>query len=642
MRFLTRRRVAIYFFFAFVVFLLFFRLTRADFLGDDAHYAFRAIGYYDYMNSENQTTPVQWFGTRPFWSLLSFHDHPPLFFLVQFFFFKAFGVSAFIARLPTALAVVGTALVAFFMAKKLLGSQAAVLTLAALAVNSYFIWTGRVGYLEGLFSFFLFLGLFFTIRAFEREAPRADVRGIFNPPSSARGGLRLGLSASSLSAPAWRQAGNPRFDRAHRRSPKPDDVFPSRASSVPPFIHSDGRRSGLRAEADKNWDFIFAGIFFGLAFLSKYTLLFALPGLVLYLLLKQRWVFRERHFWLGVVIFLVISLPVVFYNYQMYQQRGHFDVQFSDLFRQDRSDWSILDARLSNFHFQPQAVIATLIKGQSLLYSLVFFCALALVILRRWRSDDRGVFLIVFTFFSLFLGFSVVGGSAHWLGVLTPFTALIIGLAGSAVDFNKYLLILGPLLALFFLTFTFYTNHAREVSRIPGYFYSPFRLENYGYNQLDQEVSRLLSDKRSSQEVQETMRRYWYGKLNSQEINFSSIDSGSVTFPAFLVYDVNMSWFPVTWVFDRWKFYRRLMIFSTYEFLRVLDEPEARQSLDAMGFERGYFIFAADHIVTAAQTDYPQTKEIKRRYPFATLKPRIVYDDKGREAFYIYELNAER
>src|SRR3989344_3374609 len=124
-------------------FLIFFRLTRHDILGDDGHYSFRAIGYFDYLGSLEQTTPVQWFGERPWWSLLSFHDHPPLVFLIQHIFFKLFGVSLLVSRLPAALAAVGSVLVLFFIGRKLGEINAGLFAAAALAVNSYFLWTGR-------------------------------------------------------------------------------------------------------------------------------------------------------------------------------------------------------------------------------------------------------------------------------------------------------------------------------------------------------------------------------------------------------------------------------------------------------------------------------------------------------------------
>src|SRR3989344_5841804 len=64
-----------------------------------------------------------------------------------------------------------------------------------------------------------------------------------DPPGESRGTsyphfVRLWRTAAGLSA----------SDLA-RNPPKPDDVLPSRASSVPPFIHGQAR--GFRAEANK-------------------------------------------------------------------------------------------------------------------------------------------------------------------------------------------------------------------------------------------------------------------------------------------------------------------------------------------------------------------------------------------------------
>ena len=63
-----------------------FRIARADMVTDAAHYAFRAIGYLDYVSINTQTSPIVWFDFMPWWSFLSFHDHPGLVFLIQHFF----------------------------------------------------------------------------------------------------------------------------------------------------------------------------------------------------------------------------------------------------------------------------------------------------------------------------------------------------------------------------------------------------------------------------------------------------------------------------------------------------------------------------------------------------------------------------
>ena len=142
-------------------FLIFFRLNRADIQADDAIYSFRAIGYFDFVDSVNtQTTPIVWFGNIPWWSRLSFHDAPPLVFIIQHLFFKVFGVSDFTARLPFALAGVGSVILLYFLVKQLYGEKTALLASLFLSIFSYFSWISRIGYLEAISIFFILLTLF--------------------------------------------------------------------------------------------------------------------------------------------------------------------------------------------------------------------------------------------------------------------------------------------------------------------------------------------------------------------------------------------------------------------------------------------------------------------------------------------------
>lgn len=142
------------------IFLIFVNLTNIDIKTDDAIYSFRSIGYIDVMDSIKQTTPLSWFGDIPWWSKLSFHDAPPLVFLIQHLFFNLFGVSTLVARLPFALAGVGLVILTFCLARSLYNSEIALLASFILAILSYHSWSSRVGYLEIVASFFIILTLF--------------------------------------------------------------------------------------------------------------------------------------------------------------------------------------------------------------------------------------------------------------------------------------------------------------------------------------------------------------------------------------------------------------------------------------------------------------------------------------------------
>ncbi len=148
-------------------------LDRADMQGDDAVYAFTSVGYYDYLNSEQQTTPLQWFGYFPWWSKLSFHGAPPLVFLIQHFFFFIFGVSTFIARLPFVLFGTLSVYLLYLVGKKLFNSEKVGLVSAfILAIFNYHIWISRTGYLEGILTFFIILSFYYFLKLLENNSPK--------------------------------------------------------------------------------------------------------------------------------------------------------------------------------------------------------------------------------------------------------------------------------------------------------------------------------------------------------------------------------------------------------------------------------------------------------------------------------------
>src|SRR3989344_2527063 len=87
-------------------FLRLWSLGSTELIHDEGMDIFRSIGYLDYFDSTAQSTPIQWLSDKqlPWWTNLSFHDDPPLFFLIQHTFINIFGENLFASRLPSALA----------------------------------------------------------------------------------------------------------------------------------------------------------------------------------------------------------------------------------------------------------------------------------------------------------------------------------------------------------------------------------------------------------------------------------------------------------------------------------------------------------------------------------------------------------
>jgi 4-amino-4-deoxy-L-arabinose transferase-like glycosyltransferase len=143
--------------------LRFYNLAAADVITDEALNGFRSIGYIDFFVSEFQKTPFDWLGESilPDWLYLSFHDHPPLVFLVQHFFFKLGGVNLWSLRLPFALAGVLSVYLTYLIARQIFEIHdkenknskhqwAGLLAAALLAINSYHVWVSRIGLQESI------------------------------------------------------------------------------------------------------------------------------------------------------------------------------------------------------------------------------------------------------------------------------------------------------------------------------------------------------------------------------------------------------------------------------------------------------------------------------------------------------------
>ena len=131
-------------------FLRFLNLTKFDLQNDPAAYAFRSFGWLDYLASVGQTSPIVWFKTIPWWGNLSFHDAPPLTFIIQNISFSIFGDNIIAALLPYILANLSIIYLLYLLLKKLGQEKMGLLAAGIFAISSYTAWMARTGYLEGI------------------------------------------------------------------------------------------------------------------------------------------------------------------------------------------------------------------------------------------------------------------------------------------------------------------------------------------------------------------------------------------------------------------------------------------------------------------------------------------------------------
>ncbi|OGG87180.1 hypothetical protein A3B87_03090 [Candidatus Kuenenbacteria bacterium RIFCSPHIGHO2_02_FULL_39_13] len=148
--------------FAFILWV--WNISAVDLVSDDALYSFRALGWHDYLATDGQTTPFQWFGHIPWWANLSFHDAPPLVFGVQKVFFSIFGDNPVGARLPFVFSFLSSLYFVFLIGKELHSKKAGYLACFLMAIMSLAAYGAGSGLLEGVEVLFIALAVYSWVK----------------------------------------------------------------------------------------------------------------------------------------------------------------------------------------------------------------------------------------------------------------------------------------------------------------------------------------------------------------------------------------------------------------------------------------------------------------------------------------------
>lgn len=149
-------------------------LNRGDTVNDEVFYAFRGLGWIDYDRAETQKTPLEWWDPRatggqsaiPWWTKLSFHDHPPLVFAVQNVFMRFFGDNTFAERLPSALLGVASVYLVYLIGVFLFSETAGLISAVFLAVTLNHIYISRIGMQEAYVIFFMLLADYLFLKKY--------------------------------------------------------------------------------------------------------------------------------------------------------------------------------------------------------------------------------------------------------------------------------------------------------------------------------------------------------------------------------------------------------------------------------------------------------------------------------------------
>lgn len=468
-------------------------LGSAELFHDEGFFAFRSIGYLDYLQNDNQTTPVQWFkdAALPAWTNLSFHDHPPLFFFIQHFSFAAFGDSLFAARLPSAIAGIASLVLLFAIARRIFKSEYAGLAACfLLAINHIHIWISRSSLMESVLIFFILLNVYAFLRFVE-----------------------------------------------------------------------DSRR----------W--MVFGATLGAVLLTKYTGFFLIPVYAAYLAVYQRHAFAKKQLYGALLLVIVMMTPVIVYNVELFQARGHFDLQLSYLAHQKTPEWTGSLGKL-------QEPFSHITKNLFAMYSIPFLLAAVAGIgysIVFWRKTKNP---------SILLGWLIVGGITLMLVAVGAAFRFISLYAPIAIGF-VLLLFLSlkeklPLYGWRLLCIGFIAYEL--IFTVQGIF---IEFPNFGVVQLDQYLSEKIGNLRpravaqsSNPHLQEIIQAY---------LKKYPVGNGS----NIIVYDENLGLSPRLWLFARRSFYHGIPSATTGQFKALLRSRGAT-------YFKGYTLY---FVKTTSSTD---------------------------------------
>lgn len=150
-----------------------FQANSFNFYRDEALNAYRAFGWFDFLGTDTvEMTPLHWFTTPPWWSHLSFHDHPYLGFGIEHVFMSMFGDGLFAVRLPFIISGLLITYLIYRCLKGTYGTTGALVAAAVFSISSYAVWTALGALYEGFVQLFSLLTLMGVVQYTSQKKTR--------------------------------------------------------------------------------------------------------------------------------------------------------------------------------------------------------------------------------------------------------------------------------------------------------------------------------------------------------------------------------------------------------------------------------------------------------------------------------------
>lgn len=493
--------------------LRFWGIWNQDIFGDEAADAFRSIGYIDYLGTNFQTQPIDWYktGPLPWWTKLSFHDFPPMAMIVQNIFFRIFGDSLSAARLPAVvLGVISVYLFYLIIRRLFLNESLALLGGFLFAISGAMAWIFRTSILEPILLFFLILNIYSFLLFLENKRKWWFF------------GITLGLVALT----------------------KYTGIFIIPVYIIYLFLIKKGSPST-----------------------GSGTILF--PERSRGVLLVNNW-----RLYAALGLALLLFTPVIIYNIFLYKTTGHFDLQIAYLLGQNTPEWTGLVGKtqapfseiwknITELYGIPFLLASFL----GLIYSfyLLIFRRSNLQIVRNFE-EVRPPKIGAIIFFWLYLIFSTLlfiktGSANRFLSLYGPalvfFAAFLIYHLWNFSGGKIITRILKLMVILFLISELFYSIN-KNILTTPDYGIA--KLDNYLAEEFMGKESAVIPEA-DNIHLNEIINKFAAKKSENAERELMM-----------LVYNDNLALPTIQWIFYRRFFYHNIPALYTENFIKILGQ----------------------------------------------------------------------
>jgi len=406
----------------------------------------------------------------------------------------------------------------------------------------------------------------------------------------------------------------------------------------------------LSWEKEKNLLWFF--IFLGLSLFVKYTALISLPLYFIIALSQKKilpWL-KNKYFYFGLLIFIIILCPSFVYNLKMQQTFGHLDFQLSAAFGQNVPEWQIrLGREMAGGLQQRINEIVPQIKAGTSWPLFILFLTSFFALIWQWlknikQPENRSNLILLTTLIFWLLWFFIIGAELRFISCLIPFLALtaswFIIFIWSLIKKSILKRLFFVLLIFIFFSELFFTLNTIFISPPLGQkniFWSPiyYEIKDWGLHDLDNYLNRLLLHQTPALSFSP---RYQFLQTIKDKNLARTTKNNYRKFPALIVYDANLNDMAALWLFHRRVIYQSWPIITADDFLNIINNQELPE-YQKTGITKFYFIALTNNSYLRQQDLTKSGKNLEIIMEKNNILPVMIYNKNNQPVFKIYQFN---